>query len=78
VLGTNAADDGAPAGTSKVALAWAPPSSGQPGQETIADTPDKLPKPKIKIPDKYNDPEKSGIVQEVPARGTSDIKIDLQ
>jgi hypothetical protein len=78
VLGTNAADDGAPPGKSKVSFAWVSPNSGQPGQETIIDSPDKMPKPKVKLPDKYNDPEKSGIVQDVPARGASDLKFDLQ
>lgn len=78
ILGTNAANDGAPPGTHKVAFTWAPPQTGEPGQEAVVDTPDKLPKPKVKIPNKYNDPEKSGITHEVPARGASDIKFDLQ
>jgi hypothetical protein len=78
VLGTNTANDGAPPGTSKVSFAWEPPRSGEPGQETINDTPDKMPKPKIKIPDKYTDPEKSGITQDVSKRGANDIKFHLQ
>ena len=36
------------------------------------------PKPKVKIPAKYNDPEKSGLVQEVPAAGLTELKIDLK
>jgi hypothetical protein len=32
----------------------------------------------IKIPDKYGDPEKSGITQDVPSRGAQDLKFDLQ
>jgi hypothetical protein len=77
MLGTNTANDGAPPGPCKVSFAWEPPRSGEPGQEAINDTPDKMPKPKVKIPDKYNDPEKSGITFDVPKRGASDIKFDL-
>ena len=77
-LGTNTADDGAPPGQSKVSFAWASPALGEPGQETIADTPDKLPKPKVKIPDKYTNPETSGITHDVPARGQKDLKFELQ
>jgi hypothetical protein len=77
-MGTNDAGDGAPPGLSKVAFVWVPPSTGQPGQETITDNPANLPKPKIKLPDKYGDPEKSGITQEVPKRGIKDLKFDLQ
>src|SRR5262245_37267853 len=77
VLGTNTANDGAPPGMNKVSFAWEPARTGQPGQETINDTPDKMPKPKIKISEKYNDPERSGVTYDVPARGASDIKFDL-
>jgi hypothetical protein len=76
-LGTNDAGDGAVVGTHNVAFVWVPPLTGEPGQETINDNPASLPKPKVKIPDKYSDPEKSGITQEVPARGVSDLKFDL-
>jgi hypothetical protein len=79
VLGTNDVGDGAPAGKHKVAIVWAPPASaGTPGQEAIVDDLSKLPKPKIKIPDKYGNPETSGLEQEIPAGGVSDLKIDLQ
>jgi hypothetical protein len=78
VLGTNAANDGAPPGMNKISFAWEPPRTGEPGQETINDTPERMPKPKIRIPEKYSDPEKSGISQDVPTRGTGDIKFDLQ
>jgi hypothetical protein len=77
-LGTNALGDGAPPGQSKVAFVWVPPRTGEPGQEAIVDSPEKMPKPKIRIPDKYTDPERSGMVQEVPARGISDLKFELQ
>lgn len=78
-MGTNTKDDGAPAGTHKVAFVWVgPPSGNTPGQEAIVDDPTKLPKPKIKIPEKYGNPETSGYTQEIPARGISDLKFDLQ
>ena len=77
VLGTNTSNDGAPPGAHKVAFTWSPPQTGQPGQETVLDSPDKLPKPKVRIPDKYNNPEKSGVTYDVPARGAGDIKFDL-
>lgn len=77
-LGTNEVGDGAVAGAHKVAFVWAPPTVGEPGQESINDNPANLPKPKVKIPDKYGDPEKSGVTQEVPARGISDLTFDLQ
>lgn len=78
IMGTNDAGDGAPPGTHKIAFVWAPPSGGEPGQETIIDDPSKLPKPAIKIPAKYGNPETSGFTQEVPARGVQDLKFDLQ
>ena len=77
-LGTNNVGDGAPPGKSKVAFVWLAPRIGEPGQETINDNPDKLPKPKIKIAAKYSDPEKSGIVQDVPRGGIKDLKYDLR
>src|SRR5947207_5917383 len=43
-LGTNNVGDGAPPGKSKVAFVWIAPRIGEPGQETINDNPDKLPK----------------------------------
>lgn len=78
-LGTNNTGDGAPPGKHKVAIVWSPPrTTGEMGQETINDNPAAMPKPKVKIPDKYSDPEKSGMVQDVPSRGITDMKIDLQ
>jgi hypothetical protein len=76
-LGTNEVGDGAVVGTHKVAFVWAPPVIGEPGQETVTDNPANLPKPKTRIPDKYTDPEKSGITQEVPSRGISDLRFEL-
>jgi hypothetical protein len=78
-LGTNSIGDGAAPGLHKVAIVWSPPRpASEIGQETINDDPSKLPKPKVKIPTKYSDPEKSGIVQDVPRGGIKDLKFDLQ
>lgn len=77
-MGTNKSGDGAPPGASKVAIAFVgPPSTDPPGQEKQIEDPALLPKPKIKIPDKYNNPETSGLTQDVPKSGFPDLKIDL-
>jgi hypothetical protein len=78
-MGTNDKGDGAPPGTHKVAFVWVgPPSNVEAGQEQIIDDPSRLPKPSVKIPEKYSDPEKSGIRQEVPPSGLDDLKFDLR
>lgn len=78
-MGTNTKGDGATVGTHKVAFVWVgPPAADAAGQEAVVDDPSKLPKPKVKIPEKYGNPETSGFTQEVPARGVNDLKFDLQ
>jgi hypothetical protein len=77
-LGTNEPGDGAVTGMHKVAFVWAPPVMGEPGMEAINDNPANLPKPKTRIPEKYGNPETSGIQQEVPGRGVNDLKFELQ
>lgn len=77
-LGTNKLGDGAPPGPCKVAIQFAPPTVDGAGNEVIIDDPSKLPKPKIKIPAKYGNPETSGISQDVPKGGLKDLKIDLK
>lgn len=77
VLGTNKAGDGAPPGKSKVAIVFAPPAQGEPGDEKIIDNPALLPKPAIEIPKKYTNPETSELEIEIPAKGMKDWKIDL-
>ena len=77
-LGTNKAGDGAPPGASKVAIVFVgPPSNDPPGQEKQIEDPALLPQPKIKIPDKYNNPETSGLTQDIPKSGLPNLKIDL-
>ncbi len=75
VLGTNQPGDGAPAGTHRVAVTWIGPPSTDPGQGVMEFTPP--PPPTIKIPDKYANPETSGITVEVPESGTDAIAINL-
>lgn len=78
-LGTNAEGDGAPPGKHPAAIVWVPPQpAGEPGQEIIIDNPAQLPKPKVRIPDKYGDPQTSGLEIEIPPRGTKDLRIDLK
>ena len=77
-MGTNKAGDGAPPGTHKVAIVWAPPTTDLPGHEQIIDDPSLLPKPPVEIPAKYGNPETSGLTQEVPDEGIEDLKIDLK
>lgn len=78
VLGTNDAGDGAVAGANKVAVVWSPPELVDDTTASVIDDPKKMPKPPVVIPAKYHNPETSGITQEVPAAGTSELKIDLQ
>jgi hypothetical protein len=78
-LGTNKENDGAPPGPNKVAVAFVgPPMPDTSVTDMPVDNPALLPKPKIKIPEKYNNPETSGLTQEVPEDGVTDLKIDLQ
>lgn len=73
-LGTNDLGDGAPAGNHRVAINYiGPPLPPDYGVTNF----DPIPPPKIKIPKKYNDPEKSGITIEVPESGKTDIVIEL-
>jgi hypothetical protein len=46
-------------------------------QATPIDDPAEMPKPPVEIPAKYSNPETSGLTQDVPAGGVTDLKIDL-
>lgn len=74
VLGTNGAGDGAVAGRHKATVVYVGPP---PGPEKGMDDFSPPPPPKIKIPDKYARAETSDLEVEIPAQGTSDLKIDL-
>jgi hypothetical protein len=77
-LGTNALNDGAPPGQNKVSVVFVGPPPPDSATETPSDDPALLPKPKIKIPNKYAQAETSELTQEVPEQGITDLKIDLR
>jgi hypothetical protein len=67
--------DGAIVGTNQVWVKYDPDLGEQ--------DPDKggwqpLPPPKVKVPDKYQSAETSGIVVEVPPEGLTEFKLELQ
>lgn len=73
-LGTNGPDDGAVTGTHKVAITGPGPTFvGEPGKED----PSNIQLPKATIPDKFSNPETSGLTQAIPESGAADIKIEL-
>ncbi|WLD12104.1 hypothetical protein [Planctellipticum variicoloris] len=73
-LGTNAPGDGAVVGSHRVAVVFVgPPGSGGDGMNDFAPPP----APKLKLPAKYGNAEKSGISVEIPAGGDRELKIDL-
>jgi hypothetical protein len=73
VLGTNGAGDGAPPGKHRVAIAYlGPPNSRPDGQNNF-----KAPQPKVKLAPKYASPETSGLTVDVPASGSSELKIEV-
>ncbi len=71
VLGTNDLSDGAPAGEHRVSVAYVGPPDADP--EAGA-----LPPPKVKIPAKYTQAEKSGLTVTVPPGGSSELSIELK
>jgi hypothetical protein len=77
-MGTNAKDDGAPPGSHKVAFVFVGPQSDDTSTQVPIDDPALMPQPKIKIPDKYANPDTSGYTQNVPDEGIQDLKIDLK
>lgn len=77
-LGTNEEGDGAPPGPCKVSIAFVgPPMDDAAAQANPIDNPAFLPRPPIVIPAKYASPETSGLTQDVPDGGASDLKIEL-
>jgi hypothetical protein len=77
-LGTNSVGDGAPPGTYTVVVAYAPPELDDSTTAVPIDDPSKLPKPKVKVPEKYSSLENSGLTQEIPKGGITDLKLDLK
>jgi hypothetical protein len=78
ILGTNGANDGAEAGSHKVAVVWAGPPPTDDTTAGVIDDPAKMPAPPVEIPAKYANPETSGLTAEVPESGTDALKIELQ
>lgn len=76
VLGTNQPGDGAVVGSHQVAIHWVGPPSTDPNEGILEFS--KPPTPPVKIDPRYSDPQKSGIVVEIPVSGTEDIVIDLK
>lgn len=77
-LGTNDVADGVPPGKHKVSIAFAPTSTDDSASASPVDDPKLLPKPKLAVPSKYANPATSGLEQEVPAGGLTDLKIELK
>ncbi len=76
VLGTNEPQDGAVVGSHKVAINWVGPPSTDPNDGIMEFS--EPPAPSIRIDPRYSDPETSGLVVEIPASGTNEIRIDLK
>ncbi len=73
-MGTNRPGDGATPGSHQVTVTYAGPVTNlAPGDELK-----EVPPPKIVIPEKYGSVESSGVTQEIPAGGDSNLKIDLK
>ncbi len=74
MLGTNDVGDGAPSGSHRVAVTYVgPPPAPDYGVTNF----DPVPPPEFKIPKKFSDPQKSGLVVEVPEAGKTDFVIEL-
>jgi hypothetical protein len=76
VLGTNSVGDGAVAGTHRVAVMYVGPPSTNPeeGMNEFS----APPPPKVKTPAKYRDVKTSNLTVEVPASGSTDLKVVLE
>ena len=74
VLGTNGEGDGAVPGKHRVSIVYQGPPSTNPEAGMNDFSP---PPPKIKIAAKYQQPETSGLMLEVPRSGSSDLKLEV-
>lgn len=73
-LGTNSPGDGAAPGKHRVSVVFvAEKIEGEPGKEVITTV-----KPTVKIPQKYESRDTSGIEVEIPAAGSESLEIKLE
>lgn len=76
-LGTNNVGDGAVSGSHKVTAVYVAPSPGS-NQEAGKEEPTDPPPAKVQIPKKYFTLEATDLTIEIPAGGSSDLKVDLK
>lgn len=77
-LGTNDVGDGAPPGRSRVAVVFSPQLADTSLTSGPIDDPKLLPKPDVKIPVKYTSAATSGLTEDIPESGVTDLRIDLK
>jgi hypothetical protein len=79
-LGTNLPGDGAAVGKYKIGVTYSGPTDVSDSSVTASPIDDvkQMPKPPVKIPAHYADPETSQMTQDVPPGGLTDLKIDLK
>lgn len=75
-LGTNKPNDGAVAGSHKIAIVWVGPPSTDPNEGMMEFS--SPPPPPIEIDKKYSNPETSGLVLEVPESGSTELNVELK
>ena len=76
-LGTNDVGDGAVSGSHKVTAVYVAPSSGS-NQEAGKEEPTDPSPAKVQIPKKYFALESTDLTVEIPAGGSTDLKIELK
>lgn len=77
-IGTNREGDGAPVGRFRVTVAYEPPTSADNTADVPIDDPRMLPKPEIKVPAKYSNPDSSSLILEVPAEGVPNWELNIE
>lgn len=75
-LGTNGENDGAVVGTHRVAVTYVGKPSDNPDEGIMEFS--APPPPKHKVPGKYNAPDSSGLLLEIPSNGSAELIVDLK